>query len=150
MKLGFPQNRVIKVNFPEELVGHPPGDQLKKGETVNVIGVSSCRGHLIIEHKSQNFHIPYQYTELIHTNGACNANKLITSNNSATTTSKANNSHAMLNNNNNNNNNNTINTNNNNGKNISNNNSIKNSNMSVSTTSVVNNTTMNNGTAVKI
>lgn len=131
MKLGFPQNRVIKVNFPEELVGHPPGDQLKKGETVNVIGVSSCRGHLIIEHKSQNFHIPYQYTDLIRSNltGGNNNNTLLSGNNTAVTATKGNNSH---------------------GNNSNNNNSNKNCNLTANRASVGTNPATGNGNAVKI
>lgn len=64
-KLSFPQTRVMKMNFPEDTITNPPTEQLKKGESVNVVGASSCRGHLIVEHKGQNFHVPFQYMELL-------------------------------------------------------------------------------------
>lgn len=53
------------MNFPEDTITNPPTEQLKKGESVNVVGASSCRGHLIVEHKGQNFHVPFQYMELL-------------------------------------------------------------------------------------
>ena len=37
---------------------------LLKGETVLVIGASSKRGHLLVEHKNKTLHVPYQYMEL--------------------------------------------------------------------------------------
>lgn len=65
-KLGYPQSRVMKINFPEDTLPSPTAyaEQLKKGETVNVVGASSCRGHLLVEHKGQKFHVPFQYMEL--------------------------------------------------------------------------------------
>lgn len=78
-KLGYPQSRIMKMNFPEDALANPastqqPGaanvelqqqqQQLKKGETVTVVGASSGRGHLIVEHKGQSYHVPFQYMEL--------------------------------------------------------------------------------------
>ncbi|KAH8395635.1 hypothetical protein KR222_004099, partial [Zaprionus bogoriensis] len=68
-KLGYPQSRIMKMNFPEDALANPassPGElqQLKKGETVTVVGASSGRGHLIVEHKGQSYHVPFQYMEL--------------------------------------------------------------------------------------
>ncbi|XP_017060611.2 unconventional myosin-IXb isoform X2 [Drosophila ficusphila] len=60
-KLGYPQSRVMKMNFPEE--GQSEVLQLKKGELVTVVGASTGRGHLLVEHKGQSFHVPFQYTE---------------------------------------------------------------------------------------
>ncbi|XP_055389297.1 unconventional myosin-Ia isoform X2 [Condylostylus longicornis] len=60
-KLGYPQTRIMKMNFPEDSITNPPVEQLKKGETVTVVGASHCRGHLIVEHKGQSFHVPFQY-----------------------------------------------------------------------------------------
>ncbi|KAH8266593.1 hypothetical protein KR018_002731, partial [Drosophila ironensis] len=63
-KLGYPQSRIMKMNFPEE--GQTEVQQhLKKGETVTVVGASTGRGHLLVEHKGQNYHVPFQYMELI-------------------------------------------------------------------------------------
>ncbi|XP_055919443.1 unconventional myosin-Ia isoform X2 [Eupeodes corollae] len=72
-KLGYPQNRLMKMNFPEDSVTNPPSEQLKKGDTVTVVGASSCRGHLIVEHNGQSFHVPFQYMELVKngTAGSC-------------------------------------------------------------------------------
>ena len=64
-KLCFPQNRIMKMSFPEDTITNPPSEQLKKGESVTVVGASTCRGHLIVEHKGQNFHVPFQYMELV-------------------------------------------------------------------------------------
>ncbi|XP_070580651.1 unconventional myosin-X-like isoform X2 [Ptychodera flava] len=59
-KMGFPQTRIMKHNFPE---GH--GDVvLKKGDTVQVIGVSPRRGHLMVDYNDNVLHVPYQLTEL--------------------------------------------------------------------------------------
>ncbi|XP_061391868.1 myosin-G heavy chain [Musca vetustissima] len=78
-KLSFPQTRVMKMNFPEDTITNPPTEQLKKGESVNVVGASSCRGHLIVEHKGQNFHVPFQYMELLKGmgNGTTNGTNVI-------------------------------------------------------------------------
>ncbi|KAH8410552.1 hypothetical protein KR009_001327, partial [Drosophila setifemur] len=61
-KLGYPQSRVMKMNFPEE--GLAELQQLKKGDTVTVVGASTGRGHLLVEHKTQSYHVPFQYMEL--------------------------------------------------------------------------------------
>lgn len=74
-KLGYPQSRIMKMNFPEDALANPASalqpaaasgelQQLKKGETVTVVGASSGRGHLIVEHKGQSYHVPFQYMEL--------------------------------------------------------------------------------------
>lgn len=65
----------MKMNFPEDALANPASalqpaaasgelQQLKKGETVTVVGASSGRGHLIVEHKGQSYHVPFQYMEL--------------------------------------------------------------------------------------
>ncbi|XP_077867998.1 unconventional myosin-X-like [Saccoglossus kowalevskii] len=60
MKMGFPQCRVMKHSFPEG-----SGEKiLRKGELVQVTGVSPRRGHLMIEHKDNTLHVPYQLTEI--------------------------------------------------------------------------------------
>ncbi|XP_017854595.1 unconventional myosin-IXa isoform X3 [Drosophila busckii] len=73
-KLGYPQSRIMKLNFPED--ANPSGtlsspapaatelQHLKKGEAVTVVGASSARGHLIVVHKGQSYHVPFQYMEL--------------------------------------------------------------------------------------
>lgn len=53
------------MNFPEDSAATLPGEQLKKGETVTVVGASHCRGHLIVEYNGQSFHVPFQYMELV-------------------------------------------------------------------------------------
>lgn len=60
-KLGYPQTRVMKMNFPES---PEKGEQLLKGEKIQVVGASNRRGHLIVEHNGYEFHVPYQYMEL--------------------------------------------------------------------------------------
>ncbi|XP_043652331.1 unconventional myosin-Vc isoform X1 [Drosophila teissieri] len=61
-KISYPQNRVMKMNFPEE--GQSEAPQLKKGEAVTVVGASTGRGHLMVEHKGQSFHVPFQFMTL--------------------------------------------------------------------------------------
>ncbi|CAH1155682.1 unnamed protein product [Phaedon cochleariae] len=61
-KHGYPQARLMKMNFPEENNGE--GSVLHKGETVLVIGASHRRGHLIVEHENCNLHVPFQFMEL--------------------------------------------------------------------------------------
>ncbi|XP_013109601.1 unconventional myosin-IXa isoform X2 [Stomoxys calcitrans] len=77
-KLSFPQTRVMKMNFPEDTITNPPSEQLKKGDSVSVVGASSCRGHLIVEHKGQKFHVPFQYMELLR--AMANSNSVATNN----------------------------------------------------------------------
>lgn len=55
----------MKMNFPEDSAKNPPNDQLRKGETVTVVGASHRRGHLIVENNGTNFHVPFQYMELV-------------------------------------------------------------------------------------
>lgn len=71
-KLGYPQSRVMKMNFPEDSATNPPSDQLRKGETVTVTGASHRRGHLIVEHNSVSFHVPFQFMELVKNNTPTN------------------------------------------------------------------------------
>ncbi|CAN8008343.1 unnamed protein product [Ixodes pacificus] len=60
-KLGYPQTRVMKMNYPEEAAGET---KLPKSETVMVVGASPRRGHLLVEYKGQTHHVPYQFLEL--------------------------------------------------------------------------------------
>ncbi|XP_022256115.1 unconventional myosin-Va-like [Limulus polyphemus] len=60
-RIGYPQTRVIRVNFPEDGSGEV---QMAKGETVVVLGASERRGHLVVDHKNHKIHVPYQYLEL--------------------------------------------------------------------------------------
>lgn len=66
-KLGYPQTRIMKMNFPEFSALNPPTKQLRKGETVTVVGASHRRGHLIVQHKNVTYHVPFQYMELVKT-----------------------------------------------------------------------------------
>lgn len=86
----------MKMNFPEDTITNPPTEQLKKGESVNVVGASSCRGHLIVEHKGQNFHVPFQYMELLRGLANCTT---ITTNGSNTIQNATNNNTGGANNN---------------------------------------------------
>ncbi|XP_046478520.1 unconventional myosin-Va isoform X1 [Neodiprion pinetum] len=61
-KLGYPQSRVMKSPFPAE--GGDGEIMLYKGETVIVVGASSRRGHLLVEHNGSTLHVPYQFMEL--------------------------------------------------------------------------------------
>jgi len=58
----------MKMNFPEDPATNPPIEQLRKGETVTVVGASHRRGHLIVEHNSVSFHVPFQFMELVKNN----------------------------------------------------------------------------------
>ncbi|KAJ7378290.1 Myosin [Desmophyllum pertusum] len=60
MKMGFPQTRIMKYDFPDD------GSEvlLKKGEAVKVIRASEKRGYLVIEHKNTIVHLPFQVMEL--------------------------------------------------------------------------------------
>ncbi|XP_063858660.1 unconventional myosin-IXb-like isoform X1 [Scylla paramamosain] len=60
-KMGYPQTRVMKRKFPEEGGGD---SVLLKGESVVVVGASSRRGHLLVDHQGHSFHVPFQYMEL--------------------------------------------------------------------------------------
>lgn len=64
-KLGYPQTRIMKMNFPEFSALNPPTKQLRKGEQVTVVGASHRRGHLIVQHKGVTFNVPFQYMELV-------------------------------------------------------------------------------------
>ncbi|EAT35379.1 AAEL012449-PA [Aedes aegypti] len=66
-KLGYPQTRIMKMNFPEDSVAASVGEQLRKGEAVTVTGASHRRGHLIVEHNGISLHVPFQYMELVKT-----------------------------------------------------------------------------------
>jgi len=60
MKMGFPQTRIMKVDYPDD------GSEvlLKKGEAVKVIRASEKRGYLVAEHKNTTLHLPFQVMEL--------------------------------------------------------------------------------------
>ncbi|XP_064477928.1 myosin-I heavy chain-like [Ornithodoros turicata] len=58
-KLGYPQTRVMKMNYPEDAQV-----KLLKSETVRVLGASPRRGHLLVEYEGQTYHVPYQFLEL--------------------------------------------------------------------------------------
>ncbi|EDS45532.1 myosin IB heavy chain [Culex quinquefasciatus] len=64
-KLGYPQTRLMKMNFPEDSAAATVGEQLRKGEAVTVTGASHRRGHLIVEHNGISLHVPFQYMELV-------------------------------------------------------------------------------------
>uniref|UniRef100_A0A182IL01 Uncharacterized protein n=1 Tax=Anopheles atroparvus TaxID=41427 RepID=A0A182IL01_ANOAO len=66
-KLGYPQTRIMKMNFPEDPAAVGLGEQLRKGEAVTVTGASHRRGHLIVEHNGISLHVPFQYMELVKT-----------------------------------------------------------------------------------
>uniref|UniRef100_A0A182QIZ3 Myosin motor domain-containing protein n=1 Tax=Anopheles farauti TaxID=69004 RepID=A0A182QIZ3_9DIPT len=66
-KLGYPQTRLMKMNFPEDPAAVGLGEQLRKGEAVTVTGASHRRGHLIVEHNGISLHVPFQYMELVKT-----------------------------------------------------------------------------------
>ncbi|XP_077527396.1 unconventional myosin-IXb-like dachs isoform X2 [Haemaphysalis longicornis] len=76
-KLGYPQTRVMKMNYPEESAGEV---KLPKSEAVVVVGASPRRGHLLVEYKSQTYHVPYQFLELksSHPNNSSNSNNTVT------------------------------------------------------------------------
>ncbi|KAL7647373.1 UNVERIFIED_CONTAM: hypothetical protein RMT77_000969 [Armadillidium vulgare] len=60
-KLGYPQTRVMKMSFPED---GSSDVVLKKGQTVLVVGASTRRGNLLVEHQGHSIHVPFQYLEL--------------------------------------------------------------------------------------
>ncbi|XP_064106085.1 unconventional myosin-IXb-like isoform X2 [Macrobrachium nipponense] len=60
-KMGYPQTRLMKMNFPEDGGGETV---LMKGESVVVIGASPRRGHLLVDHQGHSVHVPFQYMEL--------------------------------------------------------------------------------------
>lgn len=63
----------MKMNFPEFSALNPPTKQLRKGETVTVVGASHRRGHLIVQqHKGATFNVPFQYMELVKGAGPVN------------------------------------------------------------------------------
>lgn len=54
-KLSYPQTRIMKTNFPDNMNSNV-GEQLKKGEIVTVVGAASQRrGHLLVESKNGNY-----------------------------------------------------------------------------------------------
>lgn len=73
-KLGFPQIRIMNNDFPSSSESDikscsDPGRvlpvvKLSKGEAVTVIGASTRRGHLLVEHLGHQFHVPYQMMHL--------------------------------------------------------------------------------------
>lgn len=60
MKMGFPQTRVMKVDYPDD------GSEviLRKGEAVKVIRASEKRGYLVVEHRNTTLDLPFQVMEL--------------------------------------------------------------------------------------
>lgn len=60
MKMGFPQNRIMKMDYPDD------GSEvlLKKGEVVKVVRASEKRGYLVVEHRGATVHLPFQVMEL--------------------------------------------------------------------------------------
>ncbi|KAK2714712.1 hypothetical protein QYM36_009062, partial [Artemia franciscana] len=60
-KLGYPQTRVMKNSYPEDGSSEVI---LTKGEIVLVLGSSSRRGMLVVEHKGRTIDVPYQFLEL--------------------------------------------------------------------------------------
>ncbi|XKL63274.1 hypothetical protein PGB90_005638 [Kerria lacca] len=63
-KLGYPQTRIMKMPFPED-IGNGTDPTLMKGDTVIVVGASNKRGHLVVEHTNHNLiHVPFQFLEL--------------------------------------------------------------------------------------
>ncbi|XP_036321493.1 unconventional myosin-Vb-like [Rhagoletis pomonella] len=137
LKLSYPQSRIMKMNFPEDPPIVNPAEQmqqqLKKGEAVSVVGASTCRGHLIVEHKGQSYHVPFQYMELLRPSaGAAGAAAAVAAVAAAAggVTSNPNNAASVNSNNNNNTN--------------SNSNNIANKNSSSSTGNLANNCNGNN------
>lgn len=58
VKVGFPQWRIMKSNYPEK------SPLLTAGLTVFVTGRSHQRGFLIVDYNQQQIHVPHQFTEL--------------------------------------------------------------------------------------
>lgn len=60
MKMGFPQTRVMKVDYPDD------GNEviLRKGEAVKVVRASEKRGYLVVEHRNTTLDLPFQVMEL--------------------------------------------------------------------------------------
>ena len=54
-----------KNNFSNQFSESGSRLQLEKGQRVTVVGASSKRGHLLVEHKDMTLNIPYQFLELI-------------------------------------------------------------------------------------
>ena len=80
-KVAYPQTRVMRHSFPGKLskgllrVSHnlkliPFSAEnaaeviLLQGETVVVIGVSSKRGHLVVEKRNHTMHVPFHHMEM--------------------------------------------------------------------------------------
>lgn len=53
-KLKYPQIRIMKMSFPENMQTNN-GEQLKKGDVVTVKGASQRRGHLLVESNGNFF-----------------------------------------------------------------------------------------------
>ncbi|XP_054159659.1 uncharacterized protein LOC128957868 [Oppia nitens] len=62
-KLGYPQTRVMKMDYPES----GPKMQLEKGQRVTVVGASTKRGHLLVDNSGITLTVPYQFLVLIPT-----------------------------------------------------------------------------------
>ncbi|TRY68528.1 hypothetical protein TCAL_13103 [Tigriopus californicus] len=60
-KVTFPQTRLMKMQYPD----NGKGDiLLLKGDAIVVLGVSTRRGHLIVEKMNQTLHVPFHYLEM--------------------------------------------------------------------------------------
>lgn len=56
--------RTLKVDYSCYKDGKNQARQLYRGESVMVLGASNKRGHLIIEYKESQYHVPFQILEL--------------------------------------------------------------------------------------
>ena len=66
MKTDFPSSSDfdMKASSHSDSGRIDPPIKLSKGEAVTVVGASTRRGHLLVEHLGQQFHVPYQFLEL--------------------------------------------------------------------------------------
>lgn len=71
-KLGYPQTRIMKMNFPEDSQAGHTGEQLRKGDSVIVVGASHRRGHLLVDSNGITLHVPFQFLELVKCQGTIN------------------------------------------------------------------------------
>ena len=74
-KLGYPQTRIMKMNFPEDSQATNAGEQLKKGDSVTVVGASHRRGHLLVDSNGITLHVPFQFLELVKCQPAINTSQ---------------------------------------------------------------------------
>ena len=62
MKIDFPSSSDFDMTSSSQNEGS--NAKLLKGEAVTVIGASTRRGHLLVEHHGHQFHVPYQFMQL--------------------------------------------------------------------------------------